>query len=168
MKKIIILSTLLFFHHWHSNGQTPVLMSTLNSSGNQTVINNITYEWSTGEMMLVNSSLNPSLHVTQGLLQPIIKDNIGIAPQTPPIHVSIFPNPFTDQLNIQIQDQQWSDLQYSIYDITGKLLLTKKMVSPQIIMNIPLKNYLSGTYLLKIEGQKGAEYYSNNFKIQKH
>ncbi|MCF8331073.1 MAG: T9SS type A sorting domain-containing protein [Bacteroidales bacterium] len=70
--------------------------------------------------------------------------------QKPPI-VNIYPNPFKDQLNIDLSGIQFNKkLQVRIYGLKGRLLFEQKVSQPQINIQTGAKNLSSGVYLLEI------------------
>lgn len=64
---------------------------------------------------------------------------------------SIFPNPANDQLRITNYEKSLSgDLGVSIFDISGKLVLTHKPINPLTNETIDISNLKSGVYFIKI------------------
>lgn len=60
--------------------------------------------------------------------------------------ISVFPNPFTDVINIEYPDI----LEYRLYDLSGKLLLTGKTSTSRY--EISMNTLPVGMYILKLEG----------------
>jgi hypothetical protein len=71
--------------------------------------------------------------------------------------VKIYPNPFQSILNIDFAETNKIQKSISIYDINGKLLLTK---SADCNTQLDVKQLTAGTYLIKINDQNGKELYS--------
>ena len=63
--------------------------------------------------------------------------------------IQLFPNPVTNQLNIK-SNKRLVGAFYSIYDKTGKSILTGKIYSENSIIDV--RNLSSGIYLLNIDG----------------
>jgi hypothetical protein len=61
---------------------------------------------------------------------------------------SVYPNPATDLVNLKIDNYEIMDLNYQLFDLTGKLLQTKKIESSETA--ISLKTLSQATYFLKI------------------
>lgn len=59
-----------------------------------------------------------------------------------------YPNPTTDYLTLKIEDSTDSHLIATLYDINGRILMTKN--TDAIETTIPMGTYVAGTYLLKI------------------
>ena len=70
------------------------------------------------------------------------------------INVKVFPNPATDLLNIQVEDNKIKTL--LLYDLTGKLLMHKDLNSFSDTYILNLKTVKQGSYLLKIITDKGV------------
>lgn len=62
----------------------------------------------------------------------------------------VSPVPFDDQFTIQATGTQESDNQVSIYDVTGRLIVTHYWEAGQQQMTIPTTQLKSGVYILKI------------------
>ena len=73
--------------------------------------------------------------------------------------IQLYPNPVTNQLNIKSNKRLIGAL-YSVYDKTGKSILTGKINTENSIIDV--SNLPSGIYLLNIEGNT-----KQHFKIIK-
>ncbi|MDD5569743.1 MAG: T9SS type A sorting domain-containing protein [Bacteroidales bacterium] len=60
---------------------------------------------------------------------------------------SLYPNPADNEITVELKDAEKSDL-ISIYDCSGKLVLTKQINGSKNIISI--KNFVSGIYFVKI------------------
>ncbi len=67
--------------------------------------------------------------------------------------ISIFPNPASDLIAIQINDIVKSDLSIELIDIAGKLVKNTKIIQGQTIAYIDVQTLYSGTYYIKITDQ---------------
>lgn len=113
----------------------------------------------------VNYSTNSSTGgtVTQGVQQPYEiyvvgkEDANGIN-----LSVAAYPNPATDYLTLKADISIIPDLSYSLYDINGKLIESKKVVSNET--SIEMKQLTPACYFLKVtKGEKELK----TFKIIK-
>lgn len=84
--------------------------------------------------------------LTQGFHQPVLKVTSIESVKT--ISVTAFPNPTSDILYLQINEESISGYYYELYDITGKQLSSELITKS--ITEIPFSNRSFGTYLLKI------------------
>ena len=85
--------------------------------------------------------------VAQGVQQPyeisIVTDASGIS-----LSFSVYPNPTTGFLILNVGNYKTQNLSFKLYDINGKLLESKKMENNET--TILMGNNASGIYLLKI------------------
>ncbi len=97
---------------------------------------------------ITNTGSNGS--VAQGVQQPFeiseasgIEEAAGIT-----LQCSAYPNPSTDYLNLVVENYKLENLTYQLYDISGKLLETKKIESSET--TIAMCNFNPGIYFLKV------------------
>ncbi|KAF0131610.1 MAG: hypothetical protein FD155_134 [Bacteroidetes bacterium] len=102
---------------------------------------------------LFSDTLNP---VFQGMLnaETVIFEahfeNITGFDEYESLHVSVFPNPANDILNVSIQNLPNEELTYRISDIYGKTLHQSKLILSDRNHKISLKDINSGVYILEI------------------
>lgn len=65
---------------------------------------------------------------------------------------TIYPNPSSGTINIQLQHPSFSEAKLTLYDISGRSILTKRLVPPSNDYTINL--HQSGLYSIKIETDK--------------
>lgn len=75
----------------------------------------------------------------------------GIPEMKVPSHLSTFPNPAKDYVNIELPGQKF-DLR--IYDITGKAVFTQNVIAGKVQINC--SNWPSGIYFVKVQTEKGS------------
>lgn len=68
------------------------------------------------------------------------------------VEFSLYPNPATNLITLQVNATESNNIQ--IYDITGKIVYT--IISTNPTVNIPVVDFKSGIYILKIQGEKGV------------
>ena len=71
---------------------------------------------------------------------------------------SLYPNPSTNSVELSSTNTPISEI--SIYDLSGKLLLSKKYNS-EININLNISNLAPGIYLLKINNKKSIKLIKN-------
>jgi hypothetical protein len=71
--------------------------------------------------------------------------------------IHIYPNPVTDMLNISITTSTAEKYNYSVFDISGKLIINRYFDATEGTQTIklPLNNIAAGTYLVKVSDAKG-------------
>jgi hypothetical protein len=110
-----------------------------------------------------NTGTNGS--VAEGVQQPYeISVVVGIEKaRYTNIHCTVYPNPATDLLTLEVEIPDSENLVYQLYDMMGKLLVSKKLID--IKTNISMREFAPATYVLKVtDNQKVVE----TFKIIKN
>ncbi len=103
--------------------------------GTTTMVDSVVITWPSGTIdKLVNPNINQCIAVVEG------STGVGInTPEAPSAHVSVFPNPFKDNVTVQITNYDFTnnnDLQLNIYSIDGRLVhLIPAINSPVININ---------------------------------
>lgn len=143
--------------------------ATVNATGGSTQLGGNTYEWSVGEMVLVNTVATANLVVTQGLLQPILNATGIRHPELSADQLKVYPNPTKDIVFIQPSLKPNTSLSLLVYDISGRAFFRKTVVlkSGTEVQGIDLGTYAAGNYLLDIVAGPVGATSRNTFKIQK-
>jgi len=91
--------------------------------------------------------------ITQGIQQPYeIFSTVDIENAKINLEMSVFPNPTTDNLTLTINDIEFSNLTFQVFDVNGKLLQRKKIAGNQTA--IDFGKYSTGIFFLKIMQRK--------------
>ena len=110
-----------------------------------------------------NTGTNGSM--AEGVQQPYeISVVVGIE-QAEGINLicTVYPNPATDLLTLEVEIPDNANLFFQLYDMMGKLLVSKKLIDIKTI--IPMANLAPATYFLKVtDNQKVVK----TFKIIKN
>ncbi len=93
--------------------------------------------------------------ITQGFQQPFNSYAITVPESYNMLNsVNIFPNPFTNELNIRIQgSQDLEELEVFIFDISGRLVENPRRINASYqndVFIINAENLVSGVYIIKI------------------
>jgi hypothetical protein len=87
--------------------------------------------------------------VAEGVQQPFeISVVTGLEQININLTFSVYPNPTTGYLNLEVETDNWIDLSFQLFDIQGKLLDTEKITSIQT--SIDMSFFVSGTYFVKV------------------
>lgn len=146
--------------------------STLNATGGSATIGGNTYEWSVGEMVLVNTAITSSIVVTQGLLQPLNGGtSAGVTPDQSLLqYLSVFPNPANNVVNFTFNSPQKAVLGLRLVDVTGKVLQDRSY-DVKVGTNtgqVDMSQYAAATYMLQVLLKDGDNTLANTaYKIQK-
>ncbi|MEI8113658.1 MAG: T9SS type A sorting domain-containing protein [Bacteroidia bacterium] len=152
-QKIILAIILLGVSLYSAQSQQSVVVAgsdILNKSGS--------VSYSIGQISYVcggtGMTISPGVQQTYGKLVMHIDSNISI---------TVWPNPVSDLLNINVSDKNDKGMVYQLYSIDARLLESKKVNENSL--NISMANYTPGTYILVVThlSQRGI-----TFKINKN
>ena len=120
------------------------------------------YDWSSGESsqtILVTDSGNYTVTVTDAngcesssSIHVGLKVCVGIDEVGNPIYMTVYPNPTTNMVNVQI-DGFADEVRYDVLDINGKLVQSSNRngVSASSIEVIDISSFSSGIYILSVK-----------------
>ena len=129
----------------------------INSSGGSYQSGNDSYEWSIGELVLVNemTASDGKYILTNGFLQPFAKNQAVI--NTPAAlkdqELRILRNPVKDVLAVQFSAYHKGRLALSIYDERGYIKYHRVVEVPAGVTTetVNMFNFANGNYMLKAE-----------------
>lgn len=119
--------------------------------------------WTLGEVA-VQTYDNGSNILTEGFHQPEILITSIEEENLTDIDLTIFPNPTTQFVNIQLRNNE-ADMTASVLDMSGKTVMTKSIVAYQAESGFDLGNLAAGGYLLQILDNDGK--FRSTHQIQK-
>jgi len=140
--------------------QTAVPATGSNASGSGGTVS-----YSVGQVVYTTNTGGSNGSVAQGVQQPFEISVVTGLEEAKGINLSVsaYPNPTTDFLNLKIENYDNTNLSYQLFDISGKLLETKKLEGNQT--NIVMSNLVPATYFVKVtDGNKEVK----TFKIIKN
>jgi len=120
--------------------------------------------WTLGETV-TETETNGDYILTQGFQQGHF--NVISVQETalPGYSVNVFPNPFTNQLNVNITSPDNSNFQLILFDVNGKIIKNCENNNEQNFVFENLSEYASGIYFLKAISTNSK--YDKTFKIEK-
>ena len=102
--------------------------------------------------------------VAQGVQQPYeISIVQGIEENSIQLELTAYPNPTTNYLTLNVGNFQLSTLSFQLYDISGKLIESRKIISSS--ETIAMENLPTATYFLKVSNNNNEV---KTFKIIKN
>jgi hypothetical protein len=134
-----------------------IIPSVINVSGGVSQQGYYQFEWSVGEMSLVNQmESRPSLFVvTNGFLQPyILHPGANYSSnQFGADELKVFPTPASSYVEIDLFTKQQGRLKIDFYDALGQKVYSTELQSfgVDLIQRIPVNRFPQGTYLLHVE-----------------
>ena len=142
-KQPILIAFFLAVFSFAASAQQSVTVS-----GNKATGTGGSENYSVGQVVYTtNYGTNGKL--TQGVQQPYEISTLGIEEHSEiNLQFLAYPNPTTDILTLSIVNFNFSDLTYSLFDINGRVIQSKKIT--ENLTNIDMKNQQSAIYFLKI------------------
>lgn len=122
-----------------------------------------TMSFSVGQVVY-SANANSDGSVYQGVQQPYeIFIATGLAEANVQLEVTAFPNPTPQNLTLTIGEGNANDLEYQVYDLSGKLLLQQRIEKDVTI--VTLDHLASATYFIKVTNDQQVV---KTFKIVKN
>lgn len=143
MKKHFIFTLALFWCALVSFGQDTVASSGGNASGAN---GNVSY---TVGQNAYTTNTGSSGSVAQGVQQPFeIQTLLGRDIFNINLKMSVYPNPTTNLLSLEITNYSLDNVRYDLFDANGRLILSNKVVNAVTSLRMDL--YPNAIYLLNI------------------
>ena len=134
----------------------------VNVSGGDAEGSGGTVAYSVGQVdYTTNTSSNGS--VAQGVQHSYEIFTVGVKETVMDISLSVFPNPTTEYLTLQINDFNNEQLSYQLFDMQGRRLSNAQIIAQQT--QIDMNSLPSATYVVNILNQTNTKIQS--FKIVK-
>lgn len=127
----------------------------MNTSGNSSSISAGSFDYSIGEVITGTGSLS-NVIVTQGVLQKITVNALSIQEKTFKIKTNIYPNPTSDELNIDVVTDKNVSIHFVLIETTGKVMndFEVRSLSGELNQKIKMNDLSNGVYLLQINIRK--------------
>ncbi len=139
------LAAIVFICLAHTAGA----QESVNASGGDASGSGGSASYSVGQVVYTtNTGTNGS--VAQGVQQPYEISVITVLEEAVGIHLSmsVYPNPATDILILNIGDFRPDNMLFALYDIHGKILQQQDVLQQESHINVGI--YPVGTYILRI------------------
>lgn len=153
----ILFTLILVANTISQNAQESVV-----GTGENTSESNGSVSYSIGQIYYTSIETT-SGSVTQGVQQPYeILTLSGAEITNIELRFSVYPNPTTSFVTLEILEIELTQLSFTLFDLQGKLLFERKVA--QTSTSIDLESYESGIYILNILDQNNL---LKSFKIIK-
>lgn len=168
MKSYIIKATLLcssLFAFASVNAQS-IEKSVVASTGADTTVGGYNYVWTAGESVIGSASPTGYI-ITEGFL-PLSEDSSvsvnNIVTNKP--SVKLYPNPLTDKLILEVQQEQATDLHVRVLDMSGRIIRATETLPTNTSFNhrIDFTNLPSGTYFVILSHNEDVVFTSKVIK----
>lgn len=127
----------------------------LGNSGSSTEISNSDENYyvsqSVGQSSVIGTFNNENYTIRQGFQQPPIRVVI-ITETNNDLDAIVYPNPVDTNITIQFNEEINSPINIVVYDISGKLILSKTQ-KPESSFSLDLSFLASGIYMLNITSE---------------
>ncbi|MBP9794283.1 MAG: T9SS type A sorting domain-containing protein [Flavobacterium sp.] len=141
MKKLLLIGAYL------AMSQIQAQESVLSSGGNSSGVNgNVSY--SVGQLFYktVNGG---TANLSPGVEQPFeIQTLLGLDNFNISLELSVYPNPTTDKIYLQVKESDFESLQYQLFDMNGRLIENNKIHDS--LTTVQMDKYPVAIYLLKV------------------
>lgn len=157
MKKIILFLAIVCFIVIQSFGQN-VDRSVIASAGTEMAASSYYLSFTLGELV-VDSYNSGGYELSEGFQQSDI--SLQSVQEQFLLDVVLFPNPSSDVIYLEVGTQ--NEMQFSLFDAAGRLLLQKTFFGKTSIQS---SEYANGMYLLRITDLEEGQ--SNVYKVEFH
>lgn len=142
-------------------GAAQVKQEVIASAGgfNKSADNTISISWTLGETIVPTfTSQDGSLILTHGFQQKLIITAIEENLEEP-VKVNIYPNPASEQVNIQFESATDKEILLYLLDSQGRVVITDKIEVASIDKTIILQDLPAGIYYLRLTKGKLVNVY---------
>ena len=102
---------------------------------------------------------NQALSITEGMQQSYTINEI---PGKSTLRVVLFPNPTSDLVYFKVENLNYKNLSYRVYDLSGRLMSEGKIINPQ--SSVSISSYPSNMFIVRVYRNSIEE---RSFKIFK-
>lgn len=133
------------------------------ASGGDALGSGGTFAYSVGQITYTDQ-IGSNGTVRQGLQQAFeISTVLGIENHSINLQLAVYPNPTTNFLNLNIENNELSSLSFQLFDLNGKLIESRKITNTT--ESIYVENLPRATYFLKVADNNNT---IKTFKIIKN
>ncbi len=100
--------------------------------------------------------------VAQGVQQAFEISVVSVTNTELNLNITAYPNPTTKYLNLNVMDNNFNNLSYAIYDLQGRIIKNKKIVTTNTLIN--MQGLAVATYFIKVKQNQQVQ---KTFKIIK-
>ena len=131
------------------------------ATGNQWYLNGTAIPGATGQTYVVTANGSYTVVTTSTNGCPSASStavniiNTGIAGNLSDLNVQVYPNPASELVHVKLSGPE-QKAQVTLYNLTGKQLLSETIKGKGGLRSIDVSAYAKGTYLLKITTEKGT------------
>ena len=135
----------------------------VNTTGGDVFGNSGTISYSVGQLVYQSFSGN-TISVSQGVQQTYIISTIGLTDSDLQISISLYPNPTSNDLTLDLNVNNIEKYSFELYDLQGNLLMNNQVTAHKTV--IETSNLPTSSYLIHLFNEKHQNIRS--FKIVKN
>jgi hypothetical protein len=162
MKKATFFSLLVFCAFLNCFSQD-LKQNVIASAGGVDKAGAISLEWTLGEFAVETITATKNLY-TQGFHQPILMVKSFHSPPKPEssndilssYKILLAPNPVQSFVNVFINSKVTEKFSLTLYDMSGKKVMSKLVTGSDLSIRIEMGHYSSGIYLMDIRNDAGT------------
>ncbi|NLK81924.1 MAG: T9SS type A sorting domain-containing protein [Bacteroidales bacterium] len=126
-----------------------IAQESINATGGNASGSGGSVSYSVGQVVYTTNT-GTSGSVAQGVQQPYEISVVTAIEEAKGINlsVSVYPNPATDYLTLEVQEFELLNLHFQLYDMSGKLLQSQKITDSQTI--IAMGELIPAAYFVKV------------------
>ncbi len=125
----------------------------ISSSGAHAAASGIQLSWTIGEPVVETLSAG-NVILTQGFHQPKLSASAIDDKVIPGLTLAVYPNPFSYELNIRVDEGDISQLKYTLFTADGKAISSERL--KESITSIDMKTFATGNYLIRVDRKNGT------------
>lgn len=158
MKAVVLVKLFILFFFVQVKSQSVLVVpEVINTSGGTYNTGNYIFEWSVGELSMVETFSEDAIVVSCGFVQPVIKKKPSNPPSEINIVFDVYPNPVTSIVTVQFTGIT-GNLQLVLTDATGKVLQKQQLSNSGGSGNyrFNMSSYANGNYFLSVIGMQAS------------
>ncbi len=171
LKTLFVLALLLLGARTYSQSVIPFITNVAGGSYDD-ASSYARFEWSLGELTLIESFVSSDIAVTHGVLQPCT-EKVGASPFSllfAPGEYRLFPNPTTSQFELNFFVRMPGQMTLELLDMTGRSLEKRSFRYNCCgrIERFDLSGYPNGTYMIMATLQPDRNRPGDNIEVIRH
>jgi hypothetical protein len=153
MKGIFTLFLLLLYLHPFYSLAQQINPFVINVTGGSASSGNYRFDWSVGEMCLVNSFMQPGGTLENGFLHPGTERKVDTINFFAKGDIMVYPNPVYSTAEINLLLPLAGTFHIMLFDVLGRPVMTKTIVynGSGSIEKIYMEQFRAGTYFMQVK-----------------
>ena len=134
----------------------------LSSAGESISVGGSQLDYALGELITLTAADKSTDHISQGFIQPAGDKYVSTMEiSKTDLAVSVFPNPVSSMLNIQLTENLSTNLEYTVFDIRGRKVMTGNLT--EMTSQLAVDHLSSANYVLTLSSKSIGFYKTIRF-----